>query len=469
MSTSSDSCLEDDGETVRPGASLAGGVPQVSPNDAALKRDLRSIAADGTCYQLMYGLAEAYLSAYILHLGMGGATSGLFSALPMLFGAALQLFAPRGIRCLGSHRSWVVLCALIQASSLLALLAAEALPDLAGPIVLAAATLYWAGALGAAPAWNTWVEQLVPTNIRAPFFARRARFMQAGTLVGFVSAGMILHWASLGEHTTAAFIGIFTAASCCRFLSAWFLASQSDPCRSLAREEHLRLPSVLARFRHDRAARLVTYLMVVQVAVYFSGPYFAPFILGNLRHSFYDYTCLIGVTLAAKMICAPLWGRVAARIGSRGLLWIGGIGIAPVAGLWLFSNEYGYLLLVQAISGAMWSAYELAMVLVFFDHVPRRERTSLLTVYNFGNAAAQVLGAALGGWLLASLGETTAAYHALFGVSSVGRFVALSLLWLATREVLAIASAARSAEAHTPLRLPSADNAPAVPASRQAA
>ena len=40
------------------------------------------------------------------------------------------------------------------------------------------------------------------------------------------------------------------------------------------------------------------------------------------------------------------------------------------------------------LAGAAWGAYELALVLLFFETIPEAERTSLLTLYNVANSAA---------------------------------------------------------------------------------
>lgn len=417
-----------------PAAIARNDVPS-SPGDV-LRRDLRSIVSDGACYNVMVGVGETYFSAYVLSLGMGGVACGLLTSLPMVCGAVLQLAAPWGIKRLGSYRTWVVLCALVQATSLLLLLGAQTVATAAAPLVFVASTLYWAGGLGAMPAWNTWVETVIPRPVRSRFFARRARFTQVATLVGFVSGGFALQWGAANGLNPWVFAAMFAAAAACRYASAWCLASQSEPRRNLARGERLRFCGLAAGFARGSAGRLVAYLMAVQVAVYFSGPYFAPFIFHELNLSFADYTCLVGVSFVAKAICSPLYGRLAGRIGSRGLLKVGGIGIIPVAGMWLFSDNYWYLLGIQALAGATWAAYELAMALVFFDAIPRGSRTSVLAFYNFGNAAAQVLGALLGGWTLSQLGEHYDSYHLLFGLSSCGRFAALALLWWASWKVL---------------------------------
>ena len=65
------------------------------------------------------------------------------------------------------------------------------------------------------------------------------------------------------------------------------------------------------------------------------------------------------------------------------------------------------------------------MFLLFFETIDAKERTSVLTVYNVGNALATVVGSLLGWGLLKYLGETQSAYLTLFCVSSVARAVTL--------------------------------------------
>ena len=62
------------------------------------------------------------------------------------------------------------------------------------------------------------------------------------------------------------------------------------------------------------------------------------------------------------------------------------------------------------------------------ETIPREERTSVLTVYNFGNAVAQVVGAVIGAVLLQLWGKTTESYLWLFLLSSIARATTLGFL-----------------------------------------
>ena len=90
-----------------------------------------------------------------------------------------------------------------------------------------------------------------------------------------------------------------------------------------------------------------------------------------------------------------------------------------------------YLACAQLFSGIVWAAYELAMLLMFFEAIPRQDRPSMLTYYNFGNAAAQVAGGLVGATILQLGQESHVAYMALFGISSLARLCTLPLLRVA--------------------------------------
>ena len=120
----------------------------------------------------------------------------------------------------------------------------------------------------------------------------------------------------------------------------------------------------------------------------------------QLKLNYYQILALIGAAFVAKALMQPVWGAFAHRRGADRLLWIGGLGIIPHAALWLVSPSFAYLLVMQLFAGAMLSAYELATLLLMFDHLKEEERTSLWSIFNLLNSAAMVAGSLLGGALL---------------------------------------------------------------------
>jgi MFS family permease len=376
----------------------------------------------------MVGMGETYLPAFALALGMGEVVSGLVASVPMMAGALLQLASPAAVRKLGSHRRWVILCATCQALSFVPLVVAAIIGRLPGFWVFAIATLYWGAGLATGPAWNTWMEGLIPRALRPRFFAYRTRLTQIGLVTGLLAGGAALQLGKSQGQPLLAFALLFAIACASRCTSAFFLTRQSEPPPSPERLKGIDTAQVLKRFSRGGGCGILFYLLTVQAAVWLSGPYFTPYMLKKLHLSYSTFAILTAAAVTAKVISLPFFGRVAQRAGTKKLLWIGGLGIVPLSGLWWFSSNFYYLMFLQIIGGVAWAAYELAMFLLFFETIDARERTGVLTIYNVGNALATV-GGSLAGWaFLTLMGQSQQAFLMLFVLSSCCRVGALVLL-----------------------------------------
>jgi MFS family permease len=403
------------------------GGPSARGGKDALRHDLRAIFADAVTFSLMVGLGEAYLPAFVLALGLGGIQAGMIATVPVMLGAILQLVSPWAVQRLRSRRRWVVACSRCQAASLalLALLAATGVRQ-SWPIFVLA-TLYWASGQATGPAWNRWVESLVPKRIRARFFASRVRISQVATMTGLLIGGLWLNCLGSPAPSTV-FAMLFAVAAIARIVSAGFLARQSEPVDPVDAEPEQGLLATLANLRGNANTALLVYLLAVQIAVYTSGPYFSPYMLTELGLSYLPFVILIGLAFLGKVLALPAWGRFAKRFGARRLLWAGGFGIVPIAALWSLSDNLVYLGALQVVSGIVWAAYELAVFLLLFDGLPRSQRTSLLTLYNLGSAVAMVGGGLLGAAWLSWWGQGHTGYLMLFAGSSLARIGTLALL-----------------------------------------
>ncbi|MCA9124827.1 MAG: MFS transporter [Planctomycetaceae bacterium] len=416
---------------------------------ATLSNDLRSSMIDAGAYSLMVGMGETYLTAFALALSISEIATGLLAAFPMLFGATLQLAAPWCIGRLGSHRIWIVSCAIAQAVCLFVMPIAAIAGRWQLAVLYIAASLYWASGLATGPAWNTWAEEIIPPIIRTRFFAFRSRVSQFCLLVGFAAGGLVLAYAKRNAFVVAAFTAIFILSGISRLVSASALYRQSEPSAGRAARGHKSLRHVLLNLRGHAGGRLLMYLFAVQVAVQLSGPYFTPFMLARRGMTYTEYMFLIALGFLGKVIALPAWGRLAKRAGVQPLMWIGGVGIVPLSGCWLglqwIEHDVLYLSVVQVLGGFAWAAYELAFFLMFFETIPRHERTSVLTIYNFTNALALVFGASLGAGWLALVGESGGSYLQLFGLSSAARLLALVFLMRVPQmEIRAVAMSLRT-------------------------
>lgn len=429
-------------------------LPAHRPHSSHLRSNLKLMLADATAFNVMVGIGETYFPAFTLALGKGELISGLIATLPMLAGAILQMLSPRAIAALGSYRRWVATCAAVQALSLVPLAFFAFRHGMPTFLLFVCASMYWASGQATVPAWNTWVEALVPNKIRAPFFAYRTRLAQFGMLVGLIGGGIAMQWGKqldlqsdaaraeariveTGSQPTeqhhdallSVFGAMFVIAAAARFVSASCLATQTDARMLPHFRDHKPAGATKPpRLLTSANKRLLSYVFMMQGAVYLSGPYFTAYMLKHLHLDYYEFVLLIASSYIARILVLRGMGNFAHQAGPHRLLWIGAIGITPLPAMWLVSNDFLFLLLLQIVGGFVWAAHELAMALLFIDAIPRHARVSVLAIYNFGNSASMATGTILGALILFGCGEVPATYLAIFGLSSVLRIVALGLL-----------------------------------------
>jgi len=401
---------------------------QVAP-PGIIRRDLVASTADGAAYSVMVGCGETYIGAYALAMGLSPLELGLLASVPLLGGALVQLVSPIAVRRLGTNRGWVIGCGLVQGAAFLPLAWWAVVGRVDTLPLFLAVGLYWAAGMSTTGAWNAWIGTLVPGRIRATYFARRNRLSQAGVLMSFVVAGLLLQAAESRGRVLDAFAVVFAVAAAARFLSIGFLAR----CRETERPERrpprrLTLPQAIHALLTEPATSIVAMLWGMTAAAQFAGPYFTPFMLEELGFSYWTYMLVVAAGFLAKIVALPLHGRLAGRLGPRRLLTLAAIATVPLPLLWIPWSHPVYLVGVQLLAGGCWAAYELGICLVFFDAISHQERAGVVSAYNVGLATATVAGSGAGGLLLDGLGEGFAAYASLFTVSSLLRLAVVMLL-----------------------------------------
>ncbi|MFM7052145.1 MAG: MFS transporter [Planctomycetota bacterium] len=402
--------------------------------DSPLRRDLHACTGDGMTYSFMVGTGETYFAAFALALGSSEKAAGLVAAVPPLVGATAQLFAPRLAARVGSPSRWIRGCALLQVASFVPMIVGALLGALPVWVLFVVAGVYWTSALGAAGVWNTWIGLCFPAKIRPHYFGIRSRLCQATLLAALVLAGVIWQSTDGTRWELAGFAVLFVLAAAARAASIPYLRVQRDP-PSWPEHRNVPLWHFLANFWHRADARLLSLMLVMQVAVQMGQPFLNPYLLKQLNASPAMYLGLIGASFAAKSAALPLLGAYAKRRGARSLLALGALGTALMILPWMFAESAPWWFAIQAVSGVAQGAWELATFLLLLETIPSDERTSAMSGFFFLNSLAMAVGAYVGSVLL-GLAPDAASYSALFGISTVARVGALLLLPFVHVEVL---------------------------------
>lgn len=406
-----------------------------------LRRNMVASTSDAAAYGVMVGIGETFLPAFALAIGLGEVTAGIVGSVPLMAGGLLQLISLWALSKGFSQKWWVVLAAGLQSLAFIPLIWVAWKGSVSGPLLLAIASFYWAAGLASGPAWNGWIERVIPKQMRANYFAKRTRATQLATMLGFVAGGLLLQFGRQGGWLLLAFAGLFAIAFIARIISAVMLALHrlpSDTVRLPVVAHPIAEPQPTASQSVSRAyagKHLLIYLVLVQGAAQIAGPFFTPYMLKQLHLSYLSFTGLVAVAFLAKVVALPAWGKLARRRGAGWLLTVGGTAIVPLSALWIVSQNLYWLLFIQVLSGVAWAAYELGFFLMFFEALPAQRRVKMLTYYNLANTSAWCIGASLGASLLYYWGTTVEAYYGLFVLSSVGRSLAVCYLYATRPEV----------------------------------
>jgi hypothetical protein len=422
-------------EACSPAVSNPAQVVAGRPRDG-VRRDLRLSIGDGAGYGVMAGVAEVYLPAFGLALGMAPAAAGLLATMPLLAGGLLQLLAPHAIARAKSLRGWTVGCIVVQALSFVPLIAIALGGTVSQPLVFGAAAVFWAAGMAASAAWNPWMARVVPVRLRGRFFGQRQRIVQVTMLLGLVGAGVALHACAGTPHVLDAYAAMFALAMIARLASAWMLSRQGRGVEA-SPQRRMRLRSIAPRLRGTPRASLLGYLVAAFAAASIAGPFLTPYVLDHHGFGYAEYSVFTATIVVAKIVALPALGRLIQRVGVRRVLTTCALAIAPLPVLWALSGSFTWLLAVQIYGGIAWAGFELGMLMALFDGNDDAERITLQVAFSalqsIGTAGASIVG----GVMLASLGADHAAYLWVFAVSAVARLAAVVLLVRELPRVLA--------------------------------
>lgn len=375
----------------------------------------------------MAGVAEVYLPAFGLALGLPVVLAGLLATVPLLAGGVLQLVAPGAIARTRSLRRWVVGCNAVQAFSFVPLIIA-ALMHLQSPVlVFAAASLYWSAGMGAAAAWTPWMARVVPQRIRSKFFGRRQGLVQATMLVGLLGAGFALYAATGTRHVLDVYAGLFALAFVARLTSVFALARQGRGVDATPRRR-MRFRSIPPRLRGTPRASLLAYLVAASAAAALSGPFLTPYLLVEEKLGYLEYSILTATLLVTKIVALPLAARLVERNGVRRMLSTAALAIVPIPVLWLASDSFWWFVMVQIYAGIVWAGFDLGLLLALFDANDDAERTTMQVMFSALNAVGTAGASLIGGALFAHLGSDYQGYVWVFAISAVARLAAAVLV-----------------------------------------
>jgi MFS family permease len=184
---------------------------------------------------------------------------------------------------------------------------------------------------------------------------------------------------------------------------------------------------------------------LTQFSVSIASPFFTVYMLRDLKFTYLAFTVNTATAIFAQFLTLAQWGRISDVFGNRRILAATGILIPLMPLLWVFSSNFWYLILIQALSGFAWAGFSLSASNFVYDLIAPNRRATYLAIHNVIASIGIFSGAMLGGFLGAVLPTdlTIGDYHlswlspltGVFVVSTIARAAVVIGLIPKVREV----------------------------------
>lgn len=401
---------------------------------AKVQRTMRlSIIEGGLMQVFLNWTMGSVLVGYLLFLGATPFHLGLVASVPLLS----QLASPLGAWAAEAFGRRRLVAALVGTAGRLMWLLAVFLPQLGVPealqptvivvLVLVASAFHSA----TATIWTAWMGDVVPDDRRGRYFGMRTGVLGVIGMAANLAAGAFL------DHVQAplSFQVVLAVAILASLVSAVLYLFHYDPP---SERRPVPLGQVfLTPLKHPNFRRFLLFAGFWQFAIMIGAPFVVPYFLEELHMSFTQVAIWSSTAAVTALGSTIFWGRVADRLGNKGVLAIGTfLAGALLPTNWIMAGLTGRLEFVW-ISGVFdaiaWGAIGPAIFNLALVTAPRSGRVSYIALYSVASGVIGFLGGALSGPLLTWLSSIDwpgawTGYHSLFALTAVARMLSFVLL-----------------------------------------
>jgi MFS family permease len=270
--------------------------------------------------------------------------------------------------------------------------------------------------------WSSWMRDLVPQHILGRYFARRESLATAFAVVLGLSAGYFLDRWGLGQNEAIGYslvfvIGLVFFGLSSPALMAFIPEPMMPPvtCTRSSFSTTLATPLREKNYRH-----FMKFLLFWGFAANIAVPFFAVFMLQQLKLSVFAVITLTLVSEVFTVISLRFWGPLADKLGSRVVLYISAFLFLLVLGGWTIIAALGHhtfiipiLVILHIFIGISAAGITLTIGTLSFKLAPYGRATPFLAGASLADSVGTGIGALAGG-LLADLLN---GYQILFAMS----------------------------------------------------
>lgn len=394
----------------------------------------------------LYIVTGAALTRLAKELGLPEFGYGILAALPFL-GALTQLPAGYILERYGHRKKTFIVLGLVHRLMWLFV----ALIPWVAPVrwqwvaFLWLVGLSWTAGQMIAPAWISWMADLVPGRIRGRYFSRRSQLGQLTGLLVTTVIGFLLDKATESGTQAMMYVlsGMIAVAGVCGAFDFLLFLPVPELEKKANRAEVSFLGLIRTPLRDRSFRRFIGFTATLTFSIGYVGQFVWLYLFDVAGMSNTQANLMLVVMpLVVLMIFNPIWGRLIDRLGRKPVLIIAGLLIVHGGMAWIFVTKdqwlWGYVAVIVAT--AAWPGIELAnfniMLMLSDKYAGKPERSGYVAVCSLFGALAGVLSGLFGGavaegfkdWQGTLWGWPVTYHGLLFIISGALRLAALG--WL---------------------------------------
>lgn len=391
----------------------------MSKSTVSTKQHVKASFRDATYTSLNIGMGESYFAAFMIALGISDVQAGLGTIVPQFIGVIFQLLSIRSFFTQYSLKKRLILFLSLQSLAMIPLIGAGIFRINSAPFIISILGIYWASLLSLNPPWNRLIGHTVPVKFRLKFFAIRNQFSQFSVFLGLIGSGVALYYAKKDQLELPVYVGIFSLGFLLKCMSIYEVKNNHiDYALAPGSEQRVRFRDFIKRLQGTDQGKLITFLFLFYVTVYFSAPYFNPYMLTKLKFNYLEYMAVTSIAYFGRLFTLKILQKKAKSRHVNKILLMATLGICTSPLLWAISQKYWWIVVVEFLSGCYWAGFELSTILLYYQKIDDRERTSIITYITFLNTTGMVCGSLLGALFMKILPIGYDSYLTLFAVST---------------------------------------------------
>ena len=406
------------------------------------KQSRENSVKDGFFATIKDSVANNYITPFAIAINSSDSLIAMLSSIPGLLGPVSEFYSSRLIERY-SRKKIVLVSVFLEILTWIPLILVALLfyygliISLLPLMLLLFFSLYVILANAGAPAWFSWIGDIIDEEHRGRWFAKRNFVFGAVSLICAISFAVLLDYLKKNNWIIFGFIILFSIAFISRIISRYYLSKQYEPKIEIEKGYYFSFSSFIKKSPFNNFGRFAIFRALLNCATMVASPFFVVYMLKELKFSYLTLMIVIMSQVFFTMMIIRFWGRFSDKYGNYRVLRLTSILISLIPILWIFSNLPIYLILVpQLLSGIAWGGFNLAASNYVFDCVSLQRRSLALSYHDLLNGFGVFIGAGIWAILVGYI-SISFMNHLLFIflISGILRFMVVIIMIPRIKEV----------------------------------